>query len=138
LSQQAEWVKVTVEELNRDQKEQVRPLEQEAIRLKASLNRLEREIDRLVRGVGQGTVSVQRLEDEMRRQQQEQHSLETQYQAVQRQIQEHTAREYDSEVVLRNLKEFSTNLRGFASEREDGSTAVFGAGYHRPPRQARL
>lgn len=106
LSQQAEWVKVTVEELNRDQKEQVRPLEQEAIRLKASLNRLEREIDRLVRGVGQGTVSVQRLEDEMRRQQQEQHSLETQYQAVQRQIQEHTAREYDSEVVLRNLKNF--------------------------------
>ncbi|MCS6320004.1 MAG: recombinase zinc beta ribbon domain-containing protein [Nitrospira sp.] len=106
LSQQAEWVKVTVEELNLDQKEQVRPLEQEAIRLKASLNRLEREIDRLVRGVGQGTVSVQRLEDEMRRQQQEQHSLETQYQAVQRQIQEHTAREYDSEVVLRNLKNF--------------------------------
>ena len=106
LSQQAEWVKVTVEELNRDQKEQVRPLEQEAIRLKASLNRLEREIDRLVRGVGQGTVSVQRLEDEMRRQQQEQHSLETQYQAVQRQIQEHTAREYDSEVVLRNLQNF--------------------------------
>jgi len=42
----------------------------------------------------------------MRRQQQEQHSLETQYQAVQRQIQEHTAREYDSEVVLRNLKNF--------------------------------
>ncbi len=106
LSQQAEWVKVTVEELNRDQKEQVRPLEQETIRLKASLNRLEREIDRLVRGVGQGTVSVQRLEDEMRRQQQEQDSLETQYQAVQRQIQEHTAREYDSEVVLRNLKNF--------------------------------
>ncbi len=106
LSQQAEWVKVTVEELNRDQKEQVRPLEQEAIRLRASLNRLEREIDRLVRGVGQGTVSVQRLEDEMRRQQQEQHSLETQYQAVQRQIEEHTAREYDSEIVLRNLKNF--------------------------------
>lgn len=106
LSQQAEWVKVTVEELNRDQKEQVRPLEQEGIRLKAGLNRLEREIDRLVRGVGQGTVSVQRLEDEMRRQQQEQHSLEAQYQAVQRQIQEHSAREYDSEIVLRNLKDF--------------------------------
>ena len=47
-------MKVTVEELTRYQKEQVRPLEQEAIRLKASLNRLEREIDRLVRGVGQG------------------------------------------------------------------------------------
>lgn len=106
LSQQAEWVKGTVEELNRDQKEQVRPLEQEAIRLKASLDRLEREIDRLVRGVGQGTVSVQRLEKEMHRQHKEQQGLEAQYQAVQRQIQEHSAREYDSEIVLRNLKDF--------------------------------
>ncbi len=40
LSQQADWVKGTVEELNRDQKERVRPLEQEAIRLRASLDRL--------------------------------------------------------------------------------------------------
>ena len=38
LSQQAEWVKVTVEELNRDQKEQVRPLEWEGIRRWAGLN----------------------------------------------------------------------------------------------------
>ena len=48
LSEQADWVKGTVEDLNRDQKARVRPLEQEAIRLKASLNALEREIDRLV------------------------------------------------------------------------------------------
>lgn len=106
LSEQAEWGKVTVEELTPDQKEQVRSLEQEGIRLKASLNRLEREIDRLVRGVGQGTVSVQRLEQEMHRQQKEQKDLEAQYQVVQRQIQEHITREYDAEIVLQNLKDF--------------------------------
>ena len=106
LSQHAEWVTTTVEDLNRDQKERVRPLEQEAIRLTAGLNKLEREIDRLVRGVGQGTVSVQRLEQEMHRQHKEQQSLEAQYQAVHRQIQEHLAREYDSEVVIRNLQDF--------------------------------
>ena len=42
----------------------------------------------------------------MHRQHKEQQSLEAQYQAVQRQIQEQTAREYDSEIVLRNLKDF--------------------------------
>ena len=45
LSQQADWVRGNIEELNRDQKERVRPLEQVAIRLRASLDRLEREID---------------------------------------------------------------------------------------------
>lgn len=42
----------TVEDINQDQKERVRPLEQEAIRLRAGIDSLEREIDRLVRGVG--------------------------------------------------------------------------------------
>ena len=45
LSQQADWVRGNIEELNRDQKERVHPLEQVAIRLRASLDRLEREID---------------------------------------------------------------------------------------------
>ena len=106
LSQRAEWVKTTIEDLNRDQKQRVRPLEQEGIRLRAALDKLEREIDRLVRGVGQGTVSVQRLEQEMFRQQKEQQGLEAQYQAVQRQIQEQATREYDAEIVLRNLQDF--------------------------------
>lgn len=61
----APWVQTTVEGLNQDQKERVRPLEQEAIRLRAGLDSLEREIDHLVRGVGWGIVSVQRLEQEM-------------------------------------------------------------------------
>ena len=71
LSEPVEWVKMTVEELRRDQQERVRPMEQQAIRVRASVDRLEREIDRLVRGVGQGTVSVQRLEQEMHRQHKE-------------------------------------------------------------------
>ncbi len=48
LSEPVEWVKVTVEELMRDQKERVRLMEQQAIRVRASLDRLEREMDRLV------------------------------------------------------------------------------------------
>ena len=42
----------------------------------------------------------------MHRQHKEQQGLEAQYQTVQRQIQEHSAREYDSEIVLGNLKDF--------------------------------
>ncbi|MFO0767255.1 MAG: recombinase family protein [Nitrospiraceae bacterium] len=48
LNEQAAWVKTTVEDLNRVQKEKVRPLEREAIRLRAGIDKLEREIDRLV------------------------------------------------------------------------------------------
>lgn len=65
LKMLAPWVQTTVEDLNQDQKERVRPLKQEAIRLRAGLDSLEREIDRLVRGVGWGIVSVQRLEQEI-------------------------------------------------------------------------
>ena len=106
LSQNADWVKGTVEDLNRDQKEKVRPLEQEAIRLRAKLDQLEREIDRFVRGVGQGTVSVQRLEQEMREREKGRLALEAQYEDVQRQICEQVARDYDAEIVLRNLRDF--------------------------------
>ena len=106
LSQHADWVKGSVEDLNRNQKEKVRPLEQESIRLTAKLDQLEREIDRFVHGVGQGTVSVKRLEQEMRQREDGQHALKAQYEAVQRQITEHTARDYDAEVVLRNLQNF--------------------------------
>ena len=106
LSLKADWVNGTVDELNRDQREKVRPLEQEAIRLRAKLDQLEREIDRFVRGVGQGTVSVKRLEQEMHDREKDRQSLEAQYAAIQRQISDHAVREYDAEVILRNLKDF--------------------------------
>ncbi len=106
MSQREEWVKATVDDLNRDQKEKVRPLEQEAIRLRAKLDQLERQIDRLVRGVSLGTVSVERLENEMRGQEKEKVALETQYEAVQREIKDQLARDYDAEIILRNLKDF--------------------------------
>lgn len=50
----APWVQTTVEDINQDQKERVRLLEHEAIRLRAGIDSLEREIDRWVRGLGQG------------------------------------------------------------------------------------
>ena len=81
LIQHADRVKGTVEDLNRDQKEKVRPFEQEAIRLRANLDQLDREIDRFVRGVEQGTVSVKRLEQDIRDREQDQQFLESQHAA---------------------------------------------------------
>lgn len=58
-------MQTTVEDINQDQKERVCLLEHEALRLRAGIDSLEWEIDRLVRGVGWGIVSVRRLEQEM-------------------------------------------------------------------------
>ena len=115
LSQNAAWVNGTVEDLNRDQKEKVRPLEQEAIRLRAKLDQLEREIDRFVRGVGQGTISIKRLEQEMRDRENTRQSLEAQYTTVQRQISDQAGRDYDAEIILRNLKDFQRVFDALAS-----------------------
>jgi hypothetical protein len=106
LNQNVDWVKGSVEDLNHNQREKVRPLEQESIRLTAKLDQLEREIDRFVHGMGQGTVSVKRLEQEMRQREKGQQAMKAPYEAVQRQITEQTARDYDAEVVLRNLQNF--------------------------------
>jgi site-specific DNA recombinase len=118
LSQNADWVKGTIEDLNRDHKEKTRPLEQEAIRLRAKLDQLEREIDRFVRGVGQGTVSVKRLEQEIRDREKDRRSLESQYAAVQRQISEEAVRDYDAEIVLRNLNDFQKVFDALAPQEQ--------------------
>lgn len=106
LSQNSPLVTMSVEELNRDQKKKVKPLEQEAIRFRARLDELEREIGRFVSALGQGTISVKRLDQEVLQRGKDMAVLQIQYDDVQKRIREQASRDYNVEVVLRNLQDF--------------------------------
>ena len=118
LCQNSGLVNMTIEELNRDQKEKLKPLEQEAIRLRARLDELEREIDRFIRALGQGTISVKRLEQEMRQREKDREALQVQYDHVQRTMQEQAGRDYDAEVVLQNLQDFQKIYHALAPQEQ--------------------
>ena len=106
LSRHADFVTMTTEALNRDHQEKARPLEQEAIRLSARMDELEREIGRFVQAVGQGTITVKRLDQEVQQREQDKALLQAQYDAIQAQRHEQLTRDYDAEVVIRHLQDF--------------------------------
>lgn len=106
LCQDSSLVNLTINELNRDKSEKIRPLQQEEFRLRARLDEMEREIDRFVRAVGQGTISVKRLEQEMLQREKDRTALQAQYDGVQQKLRGDAARNYDAEVILKTLQDF--------------------------------
>jgi chromosome segregation ATPase len=65
LSQNEAYLKMTVEELNGDLERKVEPLEREVGRITRRLEEIEQEIGRYVKALGQGTISIERLETEI-------------------------------------------------------------------------
>jgi SMC interacting uncharacterized protein involved in chromosome segregation len=57
---------MTIEEANRERDRRVEPLQEDEARLQKRLAQLEAEIQRFVTALGQGQVSVGRLENEIR------------------------------------------------------------------------
>ena len=106
LCQNSSLVNLTIEELNRDQKEELKPLQQEAIRLRARLDEVEREIDRYVYALGQGTALLKRVEREVLQREKDKEALGIQYDSVQRKLRDQAARNYDAEIVLKTLQDF--------------------------------
>ncbi len=67
LSQNDAYLKLSVEELNRDLRRKTEPLEKEAAQLRKRLDEIEQEISRYVKALGQGKMSIRRLEVEIDR-----------------------------------------------------------------------
>jgi chromosome segregation ATPase len=61
------YLKMSVAELNRDVKRKLEPLEKEARQIRKRLDEIEGEIRRYVRALGQGKLSIGRLERRNRR-----------------------------------------------------------------------
>lgn len=109
-------VEATVAELNRDLQTRVQPLEKEAGEIQRRLTELDAEIDRFVGAVGQGTISVARLEKEIAQRQTDQKALRAQYDKLQQSVREQTACDCNAELVKRNLREFRNVFRALTPD----------------------
>ena len=86
LGQNADYLRTSVEELNRDVKRKVEPLEREAAQIKARLQEIEQEITRYVRALGQGKLSITRLEKEIQALQADRDLLQSRHNDLQLEI----------------------------------------------------
>jgi len=108
LSQNESYLNMSVEELNRDLKHRIEPLESEAVNLKKRIDEIDAEMQRYVRALGQGQISLDLLEKEIGRSKRDRQTLQVRYDDLTRQMNEEVVRDYDAELVRRNLRDFQT------------------------------
>lgn len=112
LSQNEKYLNMSVEEINRDLKRKVEPLQKEADQIKKRLDGLEAEIARYVKALGQGKLSIKRLEKEIEEREEDRKALEVQLTDLQRRINEEAIRDYNAELVKRTLQDFRKSFSG--------------------------
>jgi site-specific DNA recombinase len=106
LSQDEAFLRISVEELNEDLKRKSEPLEREALQIKRRLEEIEGEIGRYVKALGQGKLSIERLETEIAGLDKDKYALQQQLEELQRRINESAARDYNAELLQRTLRDF--------------------------------
>jgi site-specific DNA recombinase len=110
LSQNEAYLKMTVEELNRDLKRKVEPLEKEAGRINKRLEEIEQEIGSYVKALGQGKISIGRLETEISGLEVDKRSLQKEQDNLERRINESASRDFNAELLQRTLKDFQATF----------------------------
>ena len=106
LAQNESYLKLSVNELNHDLKRKTEPLEREAAQIKKRLGEIEAEINRYVKALGAGRLSIKRLEAEIGSLEADRIALQLQYDDLQRKINESAARDYSAELLQRTLRDF--------------------------------
>ncbi len=106
LSQNEAFLQISVEELNGDLKRKVEPLEREAGQIEKRLAEIDGEIGRYVKALGQGKLSIERLETEIAGLEADKSALLQQLDDVQRKINESAARDFNAELLQRALRDF--------------------------------
>ena len=108
LSQNEAYLEMSVAELNGDLKRKLEPLEKEAQQIRKRLEEIEGEIRRYVRALGQGKLSIGRLEEEIGVLEVDRESLQKQLEEIERKINESSVRDYNAELLRRTLRDFRT------------------------------
>src|SRR5271166_3168548 len=108
LSQNDAYLKMSVAELNGDLKRKVEPLQKEAQQLRTRLKEIDQEIGRYVKALGQGKLSIGRLEREIAALELGRDSLQNQLDEIERKINESAIRDYNAELLQRTLRNFRT------------------------------
>jgi chromosome segregation ATPase len=108
LAQNDAYLKLSVDELNGDLQRRTEPLEREAAKIRKRLEEIEEEIGRYVKALGQGKLSIGRLEDEISALGADKQTLQQQCEDLQRKINEAAVRDYNAELLQRTLRDFQT------------------------------
>ena len=114
LSQNEAYVKSSIAELNSDLQQKIEPLEREARQLRKRLSEIEQEIDHDVKALGQGKLSIERLEAQIGLLEADGRTLKAELFECERKINESASRDYNVELLQRSLHDFRTtftNLR---------------------------
>ena len=106
LSQNEAFLRISVDELNGDLKRKIEPLERETGQIKKRLQEIEGEVGRYVKALGQGKLSIERLEEEIGGLEADKHVLQQRLDELQRRINESTTRDFNAEILQRTLRNF--------------------------------
>jgi chromosome segregation ATPase len=110
LSQNDSFLKTSVEELNRDLLRKVEPLEREAQQIRKRLADIEGEMGRYVKALGQGKLSIERLETQIGALEADKSVLQVELSDCERKINESAMRDYSAEALHRTLQDFRTSF----------------------------
>jgi site-specific DNA recombinase len=108
LSQNEAYLKMSVAEMNGDLKRKVGPLQKEAQQLRIRLKEIDQEIGRYVKALGQGKLSIDRLETEIGALETDRDSLQKQLDEIERKINDSAIRDFNAELLQRTLRDFRT------------------------------
>jgi site-specific DNA recombinase len=107
LSKNEDLLNISIERMNQDLSERVRPLEQEIKETEKRLSEIESEISNYVQALGKGKISVERLEQEIEQRQKEQEALKLRQEELQRQINTEATQDFNAELVKSTLQDFN-------------------------------
>lgn len=99
-------MKESIDELNRDLRRKVEPLEREAQQIRKRLAEIEDEIGRYVKALGRGKLSIARLEEQIGALEADKKALQIELLERERKINESAMRDYSAEVLHRTLQDF--------------------------------
>lgn len=106
LSQNEAFLEISVEELNGDLRRKAEPLQRDAGQIEKRLAEIDGEIGRYVKALGQGKLSIERLETEITVLAADKSALQQQLDDLQRKINESTARDFNAGLLQRTLRDF--------------------------------
>ena len=114
LSQNKVYLDRSVEELNKGVARTVEPLQYEARNLEKRINEIEKEIERYVIALGQGTISLPRLEQVMHERESDKNLLQSRLDEIQSKINREFTTEFDSDLIRRNLQNLKSAFENLA------------------------
>ncbi len=125
LSHNDTFLKISVEELNGDLRRKTEPLEREVGQIENRLEEIDGEIGRYVKALGQGKLSIKRLECEIAGLETDKHTLQQHLDDLQRKINESAARDFNAELLQRTLRDFRSAFAALtAPEKSDALQCV--------------